>query len=230
MIRILIADDQRLFAENLRIVIDTQADDLSVVDIALSGSAAIERTRALHPDVVLLDVRMPDTDGVQAARIIKSEFPNVKVLMLTTFDDDEYVWTSIRYGASGYLLKNMTPQRLFSSIRAVVDDTVLVSPAVAHKLFENPAVVRDGGTDTPPSAPYPGWLAELSRRECCVLQLIVRELSNREIAQRLFLSEKTVKNYVSAIYGKIGVQDRLAAIRAGRTVFPHLERSCDSDR
>ena len=219
MIRVLLVDDQLLFVENLRIVIDTQADDLEVVGVAVSGTDGIKKAKELRPDVVLLDVRMPDITGVEATGLIKQAVPETRVLMLTTFDDDDYVFQSIERGASGYLLKNMNPQRLFSSIRAVMDGSVLVSPSVAQKLFvkSRAEAAKEGAGDRPT------WLAELGSSERRVLVRLVKGLSNREIADDVHLSEKTVKNYVSSIYAKIGAPDRFAAMRIAKAAVAYLD-------
>ncbi len=219
MIRVLLVDDQVLFVENLKIVIDTQAEDLEVVGVAFSGTEAVEMARELSPDVVLLDVRMPGMTGVEATGRIKEALPKAKVLMLTTFDDDDYVFQSIKRGASGYLLKNMDPQRLFSSIRAVIDGAVLVSPSVAQRLFveSRSDSAEKGGSEKPP------WLGDLSGSERRVLVRLIRDLSNREIAEKLHLSEKTVKNYVSSIYAKIGAPDRFAAMRIAKAALDFFD-------
>jgi DNA-binding NarL/FixJ family response regulator len=223
MVNVLLVDDQVLFVENLKIVIDTQAPDLDVVGVAYSGAAALQKVKEHRPDVVLLDVRMPGMSGVEVTELILDSSPETKVLMLTTFDDDDYVFQSIERGASGYLLKNMDPQRLFSSIRAVMDGSVLVSPSVAQKLF-----VRSQGheTDELTNQPRP-WLSELNRRERRVLKKLVAGLSNREIAEALYLSEKTVKNYVSSIYTKIGAPDRFAAMRIAKAAVEFLNEHAD---
>lgn len=220
MIRVLLVDDQVLFVENLKIVIETQAPDLEVVGVAYSGHDGLNQIEELRPHVVLLDVRMPGLTGVDVMQSISSRGLDCRVLMLTTFDDDDYVFQSIELGASGYLLKNMEPQRLFSSIRAVMDGSVLVSPSVAQKLFVR---TKHDSTDDPSFDPPP-WLAELSGRERRVLRKLIEGLSNKEIAAALFLSEKTVKNYVSTIYAKIDAPDRLAAIRIAQAAASYLDR------
>lgn len=206
-IRVLLADDQLLFVENLKLVMEASDRSICVVGIAADGHMAISKTRNLRPDIVLMDVRMPKLDGVGATKIIKSEMPQTAIIMLTVFDDDDYVLEALELGASGYLLKNINPVTLISAIHAVYNGTVLVSPSVAEKI-----VGTRNGLSSPAGEPD-AWVATLGNREKQVLLLLIEHFSNREIAERLCLTETTVRNYVSTIYDKLGAEDRFQAIR-----------------
>jgi DNA-binding NarL/FixJ family response regulator len=208
-IRIVVADDQSLITQSFKVLLETAADDIEVVGTARDGSEALELAQREAPDVVLLDVRMPVMDGVQAAGKIHSLLPQVKIIMLTTFDDDTYVHEAIAAGAVGYLLKDISTEELISSIRAVHHGAVLVSSTVAHKLFQRPPEPQ-AATLTPDTLAI---LKELSKREIEILRLLVRGLENKEIAEKLFAAEQTIKNSVSIIYTKLGVENRRGARR-----------------
>ncbi len=217
--RILLVDDQIMFVENLRVVLETYAPEFEIVGIAHDGQEAVRKARQFQPTVILMDVRMPVLDGVGATEAILKEFPSTRIIMLTIFDDDEYVYQALNNGASGYLLKNMRPEALVSSIKAVLDGAVLISPVAAQKL------VNSRSQDTTESAhEAPHWLGSLGSREREVLSLLVEELSNQEIAERLSISEATVRNYMSGIYDKIGVENRFQAMRLAREFRAFLQR------
>jgi DNA-binding NarL/FixJ family response regulator len=212
LIRTLIVDDQKLFANSLHIVLDAAAEnDISVVGVANGGEEAVDVTARLQPDVVLMDVHMPEVDGVEATRRIHETYPNVKIIMLTTFDDDVYVRDAISNGAMGYILKNIEVDELVAAMRAVHAGSFLVSPSVRSKLSDKsgsrPQHDRER-TNLVLSA-FP----ELTRREAQVLLLIVDSYDNHEIAETLGIAEQTVKNYTSTIYAKLGVRDRIHAVR-----------------
>lgn len=207
-IRLLLVDDQVLFVESLKNVIETKTKDIEVVGIARNGQQAIDAVGELTPDIVLMDVRMPLMDGVEATRRIHNKFPEIRILVLTTFDEDRYVMNAIRHGALGYLLKDIPPSELIAAIRAVNEGASLVSPVLLTKIFgENspPAMERIDG-DKP-------WHERLSNREMEILELISEGYENRQIAEKLFIAEQTVRNYVSGIYAKIGVHSRLQAMK-----------------
>lgn len=209
--KILLVDDQIMFVENLKVVLETYAPEFEIVGIAHDGKEAVRKAREYQPTVILMDVRMPVLDGVGATEAILKEFPGTRIIMLTIFDDDEYVYQALNNGASGYLLKNMRPEALVSSIKAVLDGAVLISPVAAQKL------VNSRTPDTAESAhEAPHWLGSLGAREREVLSLLVEELSNQEIAERLGISEATVRNYMSGIYDKIGAENRFQAMRLAR--------------
>lgn len=209
-IRVVLADDQVLFVESLKNVLKTRAKDIDVVGIAHNGAEAVDLVRETSPDLVLMDVRMPTMDGVAATRAIRKENDRTLIVMLTTFDDDDYVHRALEYGAVGYLLKDIPPSELIASIRALKEGAVLVSPSIASKLlhlaYQGPGLRRPSG-DRPPQ-----WVEELTTREREILSLIAEGKDNREIANDLSLAEQTVKNAVSIIYAKLGVKSRVQAV------------------
>lgn len=205
-IRILLADDQRLMRDGLRTLLELE-EDLEVVGEAENGRAAVELTAALRPDVVLMDVRMPEMDGVEATRQLTASLPESRVIILTTFDDESIIFEGLRAGALGYLLKDVSGVELAAAVREVHRGGALIQPSVARK------VLAEFSRLPAPSAVGPGDL--LSERESEILKLVGRGLSNKEIAVRLSLTEGTVKNYVSGILQKLDVQDRTqAALKA----------------
>ena len=206
MIHVLIADDQALVRTGFRMILEN-AEDMRVVGEAADGAQAATMALELAPDVVLMDVRMPDVDGVEATRRICGREPNrTRVLMLTTFDLDEYVYAAIHAGASGFLLKDTLAADLLSAIRVVAKGEACVAPSVTRRLLE-----RHIGTRSP-SAMTTADLDVLTEREREVLGLIARGLSNTEIATSLFLSEGTVKTHVSRVLSKLGLRDRVQAV------------------
>jgi DNA-binding NarL/FixJ family response regulator len=207
-IRLLLVDDQVLFVESLKSVIETKTEDIEVVGIARNGEQAIEAVEKRTPDIVLMDVRMPIMDGVEATRRIHDKSPDVRILVLTTFDEDKYVMDAIRHGALGYLLKDIPPSELIAAIRAVNEGASLVSPALLTKIFGDRAL-----SDTKEIGQNELWHERLSNREMEILELVSEGYENRQIAEKLFIAEQTVRNYVSGIYAKIGVHSRLQAIK-----------------
>jgi DNA-binding NarL/FixJ family response regulator len=206
MIRILIADDQTLVRGGLRMILDAQSD-ITVVGEAGDGREALDLVRELNPDLVLMDVEMPGLDGIAATRrIFQGLAEPPKVLVLTTFDLDEYVYEAIRAGASGFLLKSAPPQQLVGGVRAVMSGEALLAPEVTRRLLDR-FVERP-----PPSATTPPELAELTSRELEVLRLIAEGRSNAEIAAALFLSNATVKTHVNHILTKLRLRDRVQAV------------------
>ena len=208
-LNVLLVDDQRLMRDGLRTLLELEPD-MTVAGEAADGEEALAQFRETRPDVVLMDVRMPGMDGVEATRRLRAMDPAAKVIILTTFDDDEYVFEGLRAGAVGYLLKALSGEELADAIRTVAAGGALIDPAVTRK------VVSEFARLAPPARSIDAGLAEpLSEREKEVLGLVARGLSNREIADTLFLAEGTVKNYVTTILQKIGVRDRTqAALRA----------------
>jgi DNA-binding NarL/FixJ family response regulator len=206
-IRLLIVDDQELVRTGFRLFLETQPG-LAVVGEAGDGQEAIQRARELRPDVVLMDIRMPNMDGVEAtARLTSGAIePAPRVLVLTTFDLDEYVFGALRAGAAGFLLKDAPRERLVEAIRVVHNGEALLSPSITRRLIEDFA----GRTD--PLEPPAALLAELTPREREVLVLIAHGLSNAEIAERLVVTEATVKSHVGAILLKLGLRDRVQAV------------------
>ena len=204
-IRVLLADDQALVRSGFQMILSAQAE-IEVVGEAADGRQAIDLARRLFPDVILMDVRMPTMDGLEATRRLVSIGTAARILILTTFDLDEYVYDAIRAGASGFLLKDVHPPQLVDAIRVVAGGDALLAPAVTKRLLE-----RFAATLPEPEERAPG-LATLTERERDVLKLVAAGLSNAEIATRLFLGETTVKTHVSSVLRKLDLRDRVQAV------------------
>ncbi|MGJ3239055.1 MAG: response regulator [Anaerolineae bacterium] len=214
MIRIIICDDQAIVTEGLQVILESDPD-LTVVAIGQDGAQAIELVAEHQPDIVLMDLKMPGKNGIQATRHIKTHHPETYILVLTTYDADEWVFDAIRSGASGYLLKNTPPSDLIKAVKKTVAGETPIDSAVAGKLFTH---VKRAESNVTPSIANTD-LNKLSEREQEVLQLLAKGLSNKEIAAQLFLSEGTIRNYVSSVFSKLDVSDRtqatLIAVRYG---------------
>ena len=208
MITILLVDDEPLLRLGFRLVLESQPD-LKVVGEAADGAAAVRRTAELDPDVVVMDVRMPGTDGIEATREIVRSHGRSRVLILTTFDIDEYAFPGLKAGASGFLLKNVPPDDLLTAIRAVARGDAVVAPSVTRRLLDTVAARLPDGPDGPPTA---RGLERLTEREREVLAKVAQGLSNAEIAVDLVLSEATVKTHVGRILGKLELRDRVQAV------------------
>lgn len=209
-VRVLIADDDALLRAGLRVVLET-ATDIEVIDEAADGLRAVELCRALTPDLVLMDARMPGIDGIEATRRIVAAGLPTRVLVLTTFRHDEYVWGALRAGACGFLLKRASPERLIDAVHTVCAGETLLDPAVTRDLVEH-FVVRTGGGSGPAVPEEDGRLASLTQREKQVLRLVAQGLSNDEIAELLVIAESTAKTHVKRILAKIGARDRAQAV------------------
>ncbi len=203
MIKVLICDDQEIVCEGLQHILESD-DDIQVVGIANNGAEALQKTSSLSPDLVLMDLKMPVMNGVVATRKIHAQYPQVRVLVLTTYDDDEWLFDAVRSGAAGYLLKDRPRSELIGAIKGTMDGNTYIDPAVAGKLLNH---VSQSSTPRQPAANI-----SFSDREKEILQLLVLGLSNADIARRLFLSEGTVRNYTSAIFTKLNVSDRTQAV------------------
>jgi DNA-binding NarL/FixJ family response regulator len=204
---VLIVDDQALVRAGFRMIIDAE-EDIDVAGEAADGAAAVSEALRLRPDVVLMDVRMPNMDGIEATRrLLAADGLETKVMMLTTFDMDEYVYDALKAGASGFLLKDVPPEQLVAGIRTVAQGEALLAPSVTRRVIDE--FVR-----RPPSSgrELPPQVAELTARELEVLRLIAKGLSNAEIATELFVSETTVKTHVAHVLMKLDVRDRVQAV------------------
>jgi DNA-binding NarL/FixJ family response regulator len=205
VIRVLIADDQAIARQGLQMILSSELD-IEVVGLAKDGQEALELVETLQPDLVLMDLKMPRLNGVQATKTIKEKFPNVAILVLTTYDLDDWVANAIRNGANGYLLKDTPPQDLITAIRGTLQGKSYVDPNIAGKMFQQmqqskPSIEKGKLELTEP----------LTERELDVLKLLATGLSNQEIAESLRLSEGTVRNYLSTLFSKLGVNDRTKA-------------------
>jgi len=207
MIRVLVCDDQLIVCEGLRTILSSD-EDIQVVGIANDGQEALDKIKTVEPDLVLMDLMMPRMNGSIATRLIKEKFPHIYVLVLTTYDDDEWVFDAVRSGASGYLLKDTPPENLIAAIKGTVSGKSYIDPDVAGKILSGYAV--HGPAKLPTNYNF-------SEREKEVLQLLAQGLSNADIAAQLYITEGTVRNYTSEIFKKWGVSDRTqAAIMALR--------------
>jgi len=204
VIRILIADDQELVRTGFRVVLDAEPD-LEVVGEAGDGLAALDAAETLKPDVVLMDIRMPNLDGIEATRRIAAGDGSPRVLILTTFDLDDYVYEALRAGASGFLLKDVRAEELRQAIRMIAAGDALLSPTITRRLIEN-------YTRRPPPSMQPAPLVDLTPRELEVLRLVARGLSNADIARELVVGDATVKTHVARIFSKLDLHDRAQAV------------------
>lgn len=215
-IRVLLVDDQALLRMGFRLVLESQ-DDLSVVGEAADGQAALAMVRALQPDVVLMDVRMPGMNGIEATERIVAAHPECRVIILTTFDLDEYAFAGLRAGASGFLLKDARPEDLVGAIRAVAAGDAVVAPRVTRRLIEIAGPVLPAGGATPAAGSAGSGsgdprLRDLTPRELDVLGAVAEGLTNAEIAARLVIGEATVKTHVGNVLAKLGLRDRVQAV------------------
>jgi DNA-binding NarL/FixJ family response regulator len=203
--RVLIADDQALVRAGFRKLLES-APDIDVVGEAADGREAVDQARRLRPALVLMDIRMPRLDGIEATRRLTADAEGVRVLILTTFGLDDYVYEALRAGASGFMLKDAPPEELLAAIEVVARGDALIAPAVTRSVIEE--FVRRSPADTPP----PPAVEELTEREREVLALLARGLSNAEIAERLVVSNGTVKTHVAHVLAKLGLRDRVQAV------------------
>ena len=217
MIKVLIADDQELIRESLKIVLNTH-EDLQVIDTVEDGFGVLDSLKRNIPDVILMDIRMPRMDGVYCTKMVKEAYPDVKIIILTTFDDDDFVFSALKFGASGYLLKGVSMDGLYQAILTVVSGGAMINPDIATKVFRlfskmaNTNYAINVNDDN---------VRELNKPEWKVIQQVGFGLSNKEIAQKLFLSEGTVRNYLSSILSKLEHRDRtqlaIWAVQTGQT-------------
>jgi DNA-binding NarL/FixJ family response regulator len=212
-IGIVVADDHEVVRAGFAAILETQPD-FTVLGTAADGAEAVRTCRERCPDVVLMDIRMPGMDGIEATRLLTSAGSGPRVLVLTTFDLDEYVYDALRAGASGFLLKDVTAERLFDAVRVIAEGEALLAPAITKRLIAEFARQRPRPVESKDSARESGLLAALTPRETEVLRLIAAGLSNPEIAKRLVVTEETVKTHVSRVLSKLGLRDRTQAVVA----------------
>lgn len=205
MVRLLLVDDQEIIRQGIKSLLESQPD-FEVVGEAKNGKEAISQVQALNPDIVLMDVRMPIMDGIAATKSIIQQFPTVQILILTTFDDDEYISQGMQFGAKGYLLKDTPLEPLANAIRLVNAGHTHLGPGLFEKIITSTPEITKAKHPTPPHE-----LEELTPREKEVLRLIANGANNREIAQKLFISERTVKNHVTSILTQLNLRDRTQA-------------------
>ncbi len=212
-LKLLLVDDQRMFAESLETFLKNYAQDMEVVGIASNGKEACDFALAGKPDIILMDVRMPVMNGVEAVEKIKQMQPNIKIIMLSTYDEDEFVRSALSKGASGYLLKDISPTELIFSIRALNSGMIQISPTVAQKLIQQTYVENKNPLDGKEAREAFPWLDTLTAREREIFALLAMGKDNDQICQDLNLSPQTVRNRVSTIYSKLEVKDRFEIIQ-----------------
>ncbi len=224
-IKVLIVDDGELFAESLRRVLEQSSEHrIEVCAVAHDGLEAIEHVGRCHPELILMDVKMPNLDGISATQRILEQAPETRVIVLTNYDDDEYVFEAIQAGAAGYLLKDISPERLIETIEGAADGLVVLSSSIATKLSSH------GGTER--ATRMPPWFESLSRREHEIMACMLKGNTNKEIAIELNIAEQTVRNHVSEIYFKADIHDRVKLIDTVRRLLlssPHnleVRQSC----
>lgn len=202
-INVMLVDDQTIIRDGIRSILETN-EDISVIGEAGNGKDAYEKTSELKPNIILMDIRMPEMDGVEATRLIKKDFPKTVIIVLTTFDDDEYIIKAMTYGASGYLLKDIGSEKLVQAIRDGMSGNIILPGRVAAKITSR--LSQSNSTDSDVT------IEDFTERETEIIHLMTQGKSNKEIAESLYLSVGTVKNYISQIYLKIDVNDRANAV------------------
>ncbi len=211
-LRIMLVDDQKLFVQSLKRAIQSITEDIEDVTIAYNGREAIEIIPASKPDVILMDIYMPVLDGIEATKIIHRQYPDIKILMLTTYGYDEYVKEAIDNGASGYLLKDILPEELIDTVKMICDgkSNVVMSQEIVKQIVKK---IEEGKGERFSKESIPRWYRELSEKEKHILLLISKGYSNDEISEKVYLGKQTVRNYISNIYSKLGVDNRFEAMR-----------------
>ena len=223
MIKVLIADDQELIRQSLKIVLNSRPE-FEVTDVVANGVEVVQSIRRKRPDVILMDVRMPKMDGVQCTKIVKEGYPDIRIIILTTFDDDEYVYNALRFGASGYLLKGVSMDGLADAIRTVYQGQAMINPDIATKVLR---FFSKMAKDNSPIRIEECQVDELTANDWKIIDEVANGRSNKEIAERLSFSEGTVRNYISTILDKLSLRDRtqlaIWAIQSRREVRPLAE-------
>lgn len=210
-IKVLLVDDQPLFVHSLAMVIQNRTDDIEIVGIEMNGEDAVNAVKSKDIDIIIMDIKMPIMNGVEATKRISAIDSNIKIMMLTTFDEDDYVLEALEYGAKGYLLKTILPEEVITAIRALYAGINQISPAIITKLTERMKQTPQGTLEEKShikNTALPDWFLQLSHLEKEILELVVKSLSNKEISSQLNLAEQTVKNYLTTIYEKMGVNKR----------------------
>ena len=203
----MIADDQELIRESLKIILSTN-EEFKIIDLVTDGYEVLESIKKQMPDVILMDVRMPNMDGVTCTKIIKNEYPSINIIVLTTFDDDEYIYNALKFGASGYLLKGVSLEELSGAIHTVVEGGSIIHPRVATKAFRLFSDMANKATTRGETIQSVGDVNDLSNTDWKVIHQVSQGLSNKEIAQQLHFTEGTVRNYLSVILDKLQLRDR----------------------
>jgi DNA-binding NarL/FixJ family response regulator len=219
-LKILLADDQILFAESLCTFLNNYADDMIVTGIAKNGAEAVAMAEKEKPDVILMDIRMPEMDGVEAVRRIKPNMPDMKIIMLSTYHEDALVRSALLAGASGYLLKDISPTELITAIRALKSGIMQISPKIAAALVQELYSMERKDASSETGDKVFEWLKDLTHREREIFTLIATGYDNDRIAEKLNLAVQTVRNQVSTIYSKLGVRDRFEIIRLANRSRP----------
>ena len=209
-LKLLLVDDQRMFAESLRIYLTNYAEEMDILGICSNGQEACSFVEGVQPDIILMDVQMPVMDGVEAVAKIKAAHPGIKIIMLSTYDEDESVRSALINGASGYLLKDISPTELIVSIRALNSGMIQISPSIAKKLIQSTYVEKKSGRDMDKTFP---WFDTLTDREREIFALLATGKDNTQISEELGISAQTVRNRVSTIYSKLEVKDRFEIIQ-----------------
>ena len=204
MIKVLIADDQKLIRDSLKIVLETN-EDITVTDAVANGVEVVRSVRKERPDVILMDIRMPEMDGVQCTQIIKENYEDIKIIVLTTFDDDEYIFSALKYGASGYLLKGISMDQLVDAIHKVYSGNAMINGDIATKVIGMFSKLAQSDISIRVEE---DMVKEITESEWKVIKLISSGMSNKEIANKLCLSEGSVRNYLSSILRKLDLRDR----------------------
>jgi DNA-binding NarL/FixJ family response regulator len=210
-IKVMVVGDQMLFTKCLCLVLETQAEDIAAVGVAFNKETALQLAEMKRPDVVLLNLQMSKLDGIEVTRALKKRFPQIKVLILTTSADDEYVVKALHFGVAGYLLKDVSPLIIILAVRNVYQGRIILTPQVTSKLINRLFQINYTSLSNYSQTDVPVWLKLLNNQEKEILCLLVQGYDNKEIATRLYLAEQTIKNYVSAIYSKMGVHCRVQA-------------------
>ncbi|UTX64801.1 response regulator transcription factor [Streptococcus constellatus] len=227
MIKVLIADDQALIRESLQIVLSAHPD-IEVVGIVGDGKEVLDKLHHVHPDVILMDIRMPVMDGVLCTKAVKERYPDIKIIILTTFDDDDFIFSALKYGASGYILKGVSTEELYQAIQTVHKGGAMINPNIASKVFKIFSQMAQSNFAISVAEEN---VEDMSQTEWKIIQQIGFGVSNKEIAAKLFLSEGTIRNYLSGILSKLNLRDRTQlAIWAVQTGVTQRDFNKDNDK